>query len=258
MESQELDQDRPSIVFEDVAKTFVSRERVTEALLDVSFVVENNQFVSIIGPSGCGKTTILKMIADLIVPTKGVVRVLGDLPTSARRDRQLGIVFQQPTLLEWRTVLDNVLLPQEVFGDGRQEQVARDLLRMTGLEGFESHYPDELSGGMQQRVAIARALSYSPSILLMDEPFGALDLITRDKMGLELLEIWQHTQRTVVFVTHSVQEAVLLSDKVLVLSSRPGTIIKEVTVDLSRPRPLELRETNRFQELTNYLRKLLT
>lgn len=241
----------------DVGMVFESRERRTEALKDVALRVEENSFVTLIGPSGCGKTTVLRIVADLVSPTSGSVEVLGGSPKDARRDRKVGFVFQHAALLGWRTVLSNVLLPGEIMGGTDGKKRSEELLELVGLRGFEQHYPDELSGGMQQRVSIARALSYDPKILLMDEPFGALDLITRDKMALELLRIWQKAEKTVLFVTHSIDEAVLLSDQVLVLSTRPGTVLERVQIDLSRPRTLEMRDSSRFHELARHLREML-
>jgi len=245
------------IEFDSVAKVFEAHGLRTEALRDVTFSVGQNEFMSIIGPSGCGKTTVLRIIADLVQPSTGSVQVLGGPARIARQRRAIGFVFQEATLLAWRTVLDNVLLPYEIAGKKPDRHRAMELLELVGLSGFQTHYPDELSGGMQQRVAIARALAIDPEILLMDEPFGALDLITRDKMGLELLRIRERTKKTVVFVTHSVQEAVLLSDKVVVMSLRPGKIIQAVPIDLPRPRAVTMRDTDRFHEMAISLRRLL-
>ena len=251
-------QKSPSISLEKVGMTFSSGERTTEALSDISFDVDEGEFVTLIGPSGSGKTTVLRVIADTIIPTEGRVTILGDTPAEARKKRLVGFVFQDAALLSWRTVLSNILLPLEVMGENAEGQdTAREMLVLVGLEGFESHYPDEISGGMQQRVSIARALSYNPSFLLMDEPFGALDLITRERMGRELIRIWEKTQKTILFVTHSIEEAVLLSDKILVLSARPATILAEVKVNLKRPRGPEVREDETFLEMTQMLREML-
>jgi NitT/TauT family transport system ATP-binding protein len=244
---------RASVELENVSVTFHTDRGITEAVRDVSFSVREKEFVTLIGPSGCGKTTILRLIADIIAPTSGEVRVLGGGPAEARRNRQLGYVFQSPALLAWRTVLNNVLLPSEVMRDQHTGR-AQELLKLVGLEGFENHYPDELSGGMQQRVSIARALSFDPSILLMDEPFGALDLITRERMSQELLHIWENTHKTVLFVTHSIQEAVALSDRVLVLSPRPAVVQAEEVIELSRPRS---RDNRVFQRIASKLREML-
>jgi NitT/TauT family transport system ATP-binding protein len=200
--------------------------RRVEALRDVGFTVGDGQFVSIIGPSGCGKSTLLKIVADLLPPSSGRVSVFGGDAHTARERRSFGFVFQTPLLFPWRTSLDNVALMLEIQGLRRTErrERARRFLELVGLSGFEDHHPGELSGGMQQRVAIARALSFDPRILLMDEPFGALDAITRDRMGFELLRIWQRTGKTVLLVTHSIPEAVLLSDIVVTMTPRPGRV----------------------------------
>jgi NitT/TauT family transport system ATP-binding protein len=229
--------------------------RAVEALRRIELGVGQEQFVSIIGPSGCGKSTLLKIVAGLLQPTSGTVLVNGQTPEQARQQRAISFVFQTPVLLPWRTVLDNVALLLEVQGIPRQERLstARQYIELVGLSGFESHRPRELSGGMQQRVSIARALSFGPSILLMDEPFGALDAITRDRMGFELLDIWQKSQKTVLFVTHSVSEAVLLSDVVVVMTPRPGRVKAVYTIDLPRPRRLETRVTPPFIEYTRQL-----
>src|SRR2546426_12801579 len=213
----------PIIELDGVAKTFESRAGATEALRAVSLAVDAGEFVSIIGPSGCGKSSLLRIVGDLVDPSAGTVRVNGKSARQARLDRDYGIVFQTPVLYEWRSVLENIRLPLEVVGRPRaeREERPRALLRLVGLEGFANHYPWQLSGGMQQRVAIARALALNPSILLMDEPFGALDEITRERLNLELLNVWSETSATVLFVTHSIAEAVFLSSRVVVLSPRP-------------------------------------
>lgn len=252
-------QETPNILIDlqNVNMTFKSPDRQTEALRDVSFSVIEREFVTLIGPSGCGKTTILRVIADLVLATDGLVSVLGGSPAEARKARRIGYVFQEPALLVWRTILKNVLLPSEVLGRKDGEQNAHELLQLVGLEGFESHYPDELSGGMQQRVSIARALSFDPSLLLMDEPFGALDLLTRERMGQELLRIWRKTEKTVLFVTHSIQEAVMLSDRVLVMLPRPGRVLAEVPIKLPRPRGPDVRKSREFRRLATDLREML-
>jgi NitT/TauT family transport system ATP-binding protein len=230
--------------------------RMVEAIQDVSFSVGQQQFVSIIGPSGCGKSTLLKLVAGLLEPTAGSLRVNGRTPNEARRARAVSFVFQTPVLFPWRTVIDNVALLLEVEGQSRQQRLAtaQEYLDLVGLRGFESHLPRQLSGGMQQRASIARALSMDPLLLLMDEPFGALDAITRDRMGLELLRIWEKRQKTVLFVTHSISEAVLLSDTVIVMTARPGRILAQYTIDLPRPRSQDVRLTPQFVE---YERQLL-
>ena len=231
----------------------------TVALKDANLEVQDGEFVSLIGPSGCGKTTLLRLIADLIQPTSGQLLVSGKNPRQARMDRDYGYVFQAPALLEWRTVLKNVMLPLEVMGFARTERQERaaKLLEMVGLNDFHKQYPWQLSGGMQQRVSIARALAFDPNILLMDEPFGALDEITRETMNLELLRIWQETKKTVVFVTHSIAEAVFLSSRIVVMTPRPGKIERIIPVDLPYPRDGEIRESKAFFELATEVRESL-
>ena len=221
-----------------------------EALRGVSFDVAENEFVSVIGPSGCGKSTLLRLVADLLPLTQGEILIDGKPAAFARRRREIGFVFQEAALMPWRTSLKNVRLPLEVLGrDGNPgKQVAQDLLVLVGLEAFEGKRPDQLSGGMRQRVSIARALTYDPKLLLMDEPFGALDQITRDEMNQELLKIWEHKQTTVIFVTHSLAEAIFLSDRVVVLSPRPGRIVDIVDVPLGRPREHGIKRVPIFFE----------
>jgi NitT/TauT family transport system ATP-binding protein len=211
-----------------------------EALRDVSFAISPGQFVSFVGPSGCGKSTLLKLIGGLIEPTSGRITVGGVDVKGPRRD--IGMMFQTPVLFPWRTVLENVLLPIEVFGLDRRSAVerARDILRLVGLEDRERAYPSELSGGMQQRAALSRVLIIDPQIILMDEPFGAIDEFTRERLNLELLRIWEERGQTIVFVTHSIVEAVFLADRVVVMSSRPGRVREEIRVDLPRPRTPEV------------------
>jgi len=239
-----------------VGKVFAGRAGATEALRDVSLAIDSQEFVSIIGPSGCGKSTLLRLVGDLDEPSTGSVTVNGKLARQARLDRDYGIVFQTPVLYDWRTVLENIRLPLEVVGRPRaeREERPRALLRLVGLEGFANHYPWQLSGGMQQRVAIARALALNPSILLMDEPFGALDEITRERLNLELLNVWSETSATVLFVTHSIAEAVFLSSRVVVLSPRPGRVERVVEIDLPRPRADKTRELPRFFDLVTTVR----
>jgi len=231
--------------------------RSVDALRDVSLSVGQQQFVSLIGPSGCGKSTLLKLVAGLLLPTSGQILVNGDGPDEARRARSAGFVFQTPVLFPWRTILENVALLLEVGGRSRDDRlaIAREHLELVGLTGFEQHLPSQLSGGMQQRVAIARALSMDPSLLLMDEPFGALDAITRDKMAVELLRIWEKRQKTVLFVTHSISEAVLLSDTVLVMTARPGRVMARYDIDLPRPRAQATRLSPQFLEYEGQLLK---
>lgn len=227
------------------------------AVEDISFHVMDNEFVSIVGPSGCGKSTLLRMVAGLIAPSRGAIRLRGKLLQGPARD--VGMVFQSPVLLPWRTALENVLFVGEMRGARRGAYRARamDLLRLAGLEGFERRMPYELSGGMQQRVAICRALLLNPSIILMDEPFGALDIITRERMGFELQKIWSASGTTVLFVTHSITEAALLSDRILVMGTRPGRITEIVPVDLPRPRERQTLSSPRFVEITGRVRETI-
>jgi NitT/TauT family transport system ATP-binding protein len=229
------------------------------ALQDIDLDVRPGEFVSLIGPSGCGKSTLLRVIGDLLAPTSGTISVNGKTPRQARLSREYGIVFQQPVLYDWRTVAQNVQLPLEVMKVPAKEARARvdALLRLVGLADFAKRYPWELSGGMQQRVSIARALSFKPSVLLMDEPFGALDEMTRERLNRELLNIWAETGTTIVFVTHSIAEAIFLSDRAVVMSPRPGRIEAIIDVDLARPRETETRDTDRFVELVAAVRHRL-
>jgi NitT/TauT family transport system ATP-binding protein len=247
------------IVVEHVSQWFGAGAVRTVALQDVSLTVGAGEFVSLIGPSGCGKSTLLRIIGDLISPTDGQVRVNGRSPREARLARDYGIVFQSPVLYDWRTVRRNVELPLEVMGFPRHEWIERAerLLRLVGLEQFRAHYPWQLSGGMQQRVSIARALAFGPPILLMDEPFGALDELTRERMNQELLAIWAQTHNTVVFVTHSIPEAVFLSSRVVVLTPRPGRIARAVEIDLPYPRGDGTRQDPRFFALITQVRSAL-
>ena len=228
-----------------------------EAIRNVSLDVAANEFVSVLGPSGCGKSTLLMMIAGLIAPSEGAIAINGT-PVAAPR-AEIGVVFQQPVLLPWRTVLDNVLFPIELLKRPRAKyrQRAMDLLTMAKIDDFAGHLPRQLSGGMRQRVSICRALIHDPNILLMDEPFSALDAITRDDMGVELLRIWQANRKTVVFVTHSIREAVFLSDRVIVMGRRPATIIEEAAIELSRPRQISMTEEEDFNHYVRRLRKAI-
>jgi NitT/TauT family transport system ATP-binding protein len=245
------------ILYRDVGKIYDSRRGQVHALRDVSFEVESGQFVSLLGQSGCGKSTLLKMTAGVSTVTSGGIEIDG-LPVRGPV-KDLGMVFQTPVLLEWRDVIGNVLLPLEILhrdmGAGRQR--ATELIEMVKLTGFEHRYPAELSGGMQQRVAICRALMIDPSLLLMDEPFGALDALTRDEMAVELERIWERTRKTIVFVTHSIDEAVLLSDKVVVMTPRPGTVALTVEIDLPRPRTAQMRYDPRFVAYSQELREAI-
>jgi NitT/TauT family transport system ATP-binding protein len=229
------------------------------ALQGIDLDIREGEFISLIGPSGCGKSTLLRIIGDLIQPTGGDAVVNGKSAHQARLDRDYGIVFQDAVLFDWRTVAKNIALPLEMMGWSRQRRAQRveELLKLVELTGFEGHHPWQLSGGMQQRVSIARALSFDPPLLLMDEPFGALDEMTRERLNLELLRIWEASGSTVVFVTHSISEAVFLSTRVVVMSARPGQIVGVVDVDLPQPRTIETREEPRFAELIRDVRRLL-
>ena len=242
---------RDSVVVDGIGKTYPGG---VEAIREARFRVVPGEFLSLLGPSGCGKSTLLMMIAGLLAPSRGSIRVAGAEVLGPRRD--VGIVFQSPVLLPWRTALDNVLLPVEMLRLRRAdyERRARELLAMAKVDDFAAKLPHELSGGMRQRVAICRALVHDPALLLMDEPFSALDALTRDQMGLELLRIWDVHKKTVVFVTHSIREAVFLSDRVLVMTPRPATIGFETDVKLSRPRTMDMQETDEFNRYVGLLR----
>ena len=241
-------------------KTFTrGGQVVTTALSGIELEIRQGEFVSLIGPSGCGKSTLLRLIGDLTQPSDGSVSVNDKPAGRARIDRDYGIVFQSPVLFDWRTVEENVRLPLELQGMARAERDRRvdEMLALVELTDFKRHHPYQLSGGMQQRVAIARALTFSPSLLLMDEPFGALDEMTRERMNSEVLSIWERTGITVVFVTHSIPEAVFLSSRVVVMSPRPGRITRTIDVDLPRPRSVESREQRRYFELITEVREAL-
>jgi NitT/TauT family transport system ATP-binding protein len=229
------------------------------ALQGIDLSVQRGDFISLIGPSGCGKSTLLRIVGDITEPTSGDVIVNGKRARQARADRDYGIVFQAPVLFDWRTVAKNIALPLEMqrWNRARREERVTEMLELVELTGFEKLYPWQLSGGMQQRVSIARALAFSPPLLLMDEPFGALDEMTRERLNLELLRIWTDTGSTVIFVTHSISEAVFLSTRVAVMSPRPGRISAVVEVDLSQPRTAETREQPRFFELVTEVREAL-
>jgi NitT/TauT family transport system ATP-binding protein len=242
----------------DVSKVYAARRGENlVALTDTTLAIRDAEFVSVVGPSGCGKTTLMKIVAGLVAPTGGEVRVSGTPVLGPRPD--VGVVFQQPLLLPWLRVMSNVLLPVAVQGRSkrRYRERAVELLELAGLEEFHRHYPFELSGGMQQRVAIVRALIHEPSLLLMDEPFGALDALTREAMGLELERIWEADRKTVLFITHSISEAVFLSDRVAVMTARPGRIEAIVDVQLPRPRDLAILADDRFVRLTHVVREHL-
>ena len=240
-----------------VSLVFTTADGPVHALAEVDLTIGRGEFVSLIGPSGCGKTTLLRAIADLERPTGGSLTVNGMTPEAARLQRAYGYVFQAPALYPWRTVARNVTLPLEIMGLSRQERRSRAErgLTLVGLEGFAQKYPWQLSGGMQQRVSIARALSFEPDLLLMDEPFGALDEITRDHLNDQLHGLWRRTGKTVVFVTHSIAEAVYLSTRIVVMSPRPGRILEVIDNDLPAQRTLELRETAGFQAVAHRVRE---
>ena len=247
-----------AIKIEKLEKTYATQDGSSiRALGPVSMTVCPHEFVSIVGPSGCGKSTLLKIVAGLIPLSCGTVKIRDENVTAPRPD--VGIIFQSPVLLPWKTILENVLLPIKVRKHSVADftERAMDLIRLVGLEGFHGKYPNELSGGMQQRAAIVRALVGNPDILLMDEPFGALDAITRDQMNLELLAIWARTRKTVLFITHGISEAVFLSDRVIVLGARPGLIIEDLVVDLPRPRVIEHMTIPAFSDATNRIRLAL-
>ena len=247
----------PLISVEEVSRVFSSGARVVTALEKVSFDIQAGNFVSIVGPSGCGKSTLLKIVSGLLPASSGRISVNGN-----RVDQPLenvGMVFQAPVLLKWRSVLGNVLLPVEFakLDVAGYLDKARELIKLVGLEGFEEMYPHELSGGMQQRTSLCRALVTDPQLLLMDEPFGALDAMTRDELDIELLRIWDQRKKTVLFVTHSIQEAVFLSDQVFVMSARPGKLLEMLSINLPRPRTIEMMSSSKFGEYTLKIRALL-
>ena len=234
-------------------------EESVHALKDINLDIESGEFVSVVGPSGCGKTTLLHMAAGILEPTNGAVKIDGvDVNGPEHKRNKLGLVFQQPVALQWRTVRKNVMLPVQILKendeiDGSMDyyrERAEELISLVGLEGFGDAYPKELSGGMQQRVTISQSLIYEPSVLLMDEPFGSLDAMTKDELNLELLRIWNETKKTILFITHDLDEAVFLSDRVVVLSTRPGQIVDDIEIDLPRPRDEETRGSERFIELS--------
>jgi len=245
---------RPFIRLDGVAKTYKTGDGPVESVKPVTFDIREGEFLAIVGPSGCGKSTLLKMVAGLLPVTSGEVSIDGRHVAGPHDG--VGIVFQSPVLLAWRTVFDNIMLQIEMRKLPRAEyaQRAMDLLEMTGLAGFEKKYPWQLSGGMQQRASICRALVHDPRILLMDEPFGALDAMTREKMNLELQRIWHTTGKTVLFITHSIPEAVFLADRVLVMSERPGSIAAIYDVNIPRPRSLRMMGDPAFVDLTQTIR----
>ncbi|MGN0178981.1 MAG: ABC transporter ATP-binding protein [Monoglobaceae bacterium] len=245
------------IMLKDIGMVYKTNDgRDVTALTGVSIDIQKGEFVSLVGPSGCGKTTLLRIIADLLTPTSGEISIAGETPRQARLKRRYGIVFQSAVLYEWRTVKKNIMMPLEIMHvpPKEREERAMKMLELVGLSEFANHYPNQLSGGMQQRVGIARALAVQPEILLMDEPFSALDEFTREKLHADLLKIWRKTNKTIIFVTHNIQESVFLSDKICVLSPHPGRLSAVVDIDLPRPRTMEMKNTAEFTNLVAKVR----
>jgi NitT/TauT family transport system ATP-binding protein len=245
------------IHIEGLYKAYGNRKARITALENVNLSIEQNEFVTLVGPSGCGKSTLLKLIAALARPTRG--KLLFDGAQLLRPTRDVGIVFQEPVLLQWRTVLDNVLLPTEILGLNKATSRARamELINLVGLGGFEKRFPRELSGGMQQRVSLCRALIHNPSVLLMDEPFAALDAMTREELCFELMRIWSADKKTVIFVTHNIAEAILLADRVVAMTPRPGRIARIVEIDLARPRTIDMEFTQTFKVYSDQIRSVI-
>ncbi len=263
MEFVERDFSKPrstktEIKIEDVGVQFPDKNggEPVIALQNINLDIKEGEFISLLGPSGCGKTTLLRCIADLLQPTSGSISIEGQTPKDIRLQKKFGIVFQNPVLYEWRTVRRNVCMPMELMGMPKKDRTARvsKMLDLVGLMEFGQKYPHELSGGMQQRVGIARALAIRPQILLMDEPFSALDEFTKEKLHEDLLRIWRKTNKTVIFVTHNIQEAVFLSDRVVVLSPHPGRVSAVIDIDIPRPRDLKVKSTQEFNNLVNKIR----
>jgi len=250
-----------SVVLKDVSKSFVINGEKFQAIQGVSFEVGDHEIVSLIGPSGCGKSTLLRLIGGLLPLDSGAISVCGLAPGEARRQQKYSFVFQDAVLFPWRSVIRNVQLPMEINGtvpDRREaKRRAAGMLSLVGLEGFEEAAPNQLSGGMRHRVALARALVMSPPLIFMDEPFAALDEITRDRMNIETLRIWSETKSSILFVTHSIEEAVFLSDRVLVFSTHPGELLADIHIDLPRPRVLELKQDSACFKYTNEIRQIL-
>jgi len=260
--SAPIEEKKPDPVAIDIrglSLTFKTADTPVHALAYIDLTIRRGEFISLIGPSGCGKTTLVRVIADLERPSGGSIEVNGVSPEAARQNRAYGYVFQAPALYSWRSVMRNVTLPLEIMGLPAAERKVRAVkyLAMVGLGGFERKFPWQLSGGMQQRVSIARALSFEPELLLMDEPFGALDEITRDHLNEQLLRLWEKTGKTVVFVTHSIAEAVFLSNRIVVMSPRPGRILEIIESDLPADRGLDIRETTQFIDIAHRVRRAL-
>jgi NitT/TauT family transport system ATP-binding protein len=230
-----------------------------EAVVDIDLDVQEGEFIALLGPTGCGKSTLLRVIGDLILPSNGTVKIRGNPAHVARQKNEFGFVFQEPALLSWRSAMENVSLPLEVvdYPPAQRQQRCQELLDLVGLSGFEDNLPHELSGGMKQRVAIVRALAWEPSILLMDEPFSALDEITRHQLQDELLKLWSVENKTIIFVTHNISEAVYLADNIVVMSNRPGRINETISLDLPRPRQPAMRETIDFLDYIRAAREAL-
>jgi NitT/TauT family transport system ATP-binding protein len=246
------------IRIQNMSKTYsTARGHAVDALENIDIKIEDNEFVVLVGPSGCGKTTLLKLVGGLQTVSSGSIRVGERVVTGPFSD--VGFVFQQPVLLPWRSVFDNVMFSIEMLGRNLSDYKARtrELLALAGLSGFEDQYPRELSGGMQQRVSICRALVHDPSLLLMDEPFGALDAMTREEMSFELLRIWEQRRKTILFVTHSISEAILLADRVVVMTPRPGRVAKVLKIELPRPRTVEMEFDSRFETYSHEVRTLI-
>lgn len=249
--------DYTEIMLDNVGMVYNSSDgKEVQALTNVTMDINKGEFISLLGPSGCGKTTLLRIIADLLHPTSGKVLIGGETPREARLKRRYGMVFQSAVLYDWRTVIKNIELPLEIIHTNKAErrERAEKMLELVGLTEFANHYPRQLSGGMQQRVGIARALALQPEILLMDEPFSALDEFTREKLHIDLLKIWRKTNKTIIFVTHNISESVFLSDRVCVLSPHPGRLSAVIDIDLPRPRTMDIRDTPEFSALVSKVR----
>ena len=256
MKMADMQNSNVEIMLKDIGMVYKTNDgRDVTALTGVSLDIQKGEFISLLGPSGCGKTTLLRIIADLLQPTSGEISIAGESPRDARLSKKYGIVFQSPVLYDWRTVKKNIMLPLEIMHipKAELEDRAMKMLDIVGLTEFANHYPNQLSGGMQQRVGIARALAIQPQILLMDEPFSALDEFTKEKLHEDLLRIWAKTNKTIIFVTHNIQEAVFLSSRICVLSPHPGRLSAVIDVDLPRPRTMDIKDTPEF---TAYVAKV--